>query len=93
MTHREYRMWIAWLEKDQNEPTLSDWYAMQNIVEVRRVFNLFAKYALRTFPKPMEFQLRPKPPQSPEEKKRAVELTKQVWIARAGGKVRRVEKT
>ncbi len=38
-THREYRTRLAWLDKQWNQPSRSDQYAMQTAMEVRRVLS------------------------------------------------------
>lgn len=38
-TQRQFRTWIAWLDAQWNEPSLSDYYAMQIAAEVRRVLS------------------------------------------------------
>lgn len=35
-TNREYRTWMRWLENEDNNPSRSDWYAMQIAAEIRR---------------------------------------------------------
>lgn len=37
--HRQFRTWNRWFEDSWNEPTLSDFYAMQTAAEVRRVLS------------------------------------------------------
>lgn len=34
MTHRQFLVWQAWLDKEWNVPSRSDWYAMQTAREV-----------------------------------------------------------
>ena len=38
-THREYLAWLAYLEDQWNEPTLTDFYLMEIAAEVRRVLS------------------------------------------------------
>lgn len=36
-THREYLMWLSWLQEEDNRSSLSDHYLMQIALEVRQV--------------------------------------------------------
>lgn len=39
MTHREFKLWLRWLDDNYNKPSLSDYYMMQIAAEVRRVLS------------------------------------------------------
>ena len=37
-THRELLVWNAWLDQEWDNPSRSDWYAMQVAAEVQRLY-------------------------------------------------------
>lgn len=95
MTHRQFRVWKAWLELDQERPSRSDHYAMQIACEVRRVPYAFVgkdpnDVKLETFKlkrkQDGEQQQHQKPqgdcPWTLEEMEN--KMLKQVWFARMG---------
>jgi hypothetical protein len=76
VTHREYRLWTAWFNRQWDRPSRSDYYLMQIATEVRRV--------LSTKPQTIKMEharlrFRPpeaKPPWTPERVRHESEIAK-----------------
>ena len=77
-THREYKLWLAWLDRQWNRPSRSDNYLMQVAAEIRRVLNLLCVYGSKKRPDAVTLeQVRLKFVQPKQEEPK---------IAQAGGK-------
>jgi hypothetical protein len=81
ISHREYKLWLAWLNSKWNEPSLTDYHLMQLSCQIA---NMFSKkvYGIEDFR--IKFKtLTPQTPHVPteEEKKRQLEANKKRWMS------------
>lgn len=84
-THREYRTWTAWLQKQWNEPDRSDYYLMQIAREIRYVLSK------KKMPKTLEMFKLPfgwtkKAKAKPMTEKQKVSQAKSRWFGMLGVK-------
>lgn len=80
-THREYRTWTAWLEKQWSEPSRSDHYLMQIAREIRYVLSKKKMPGTFTmFKIPFGWTKKVKPP----TEKQKVSQAKSRWLGLLG---------
>jgi len=85
VTHREYRLWMVWLEQDQDRTTPDQYYLMQIAQEVRRVLSRNKKsIKLRDFR--IRFTRKKTKPKTQRDKDEATKLSRARWFSFLGMK-------
>ena len=88
VTHKLHKVYLRWLDMQQDEPSRADYYSMQIAVEVRRVLEKLPRYkgTPRSKTKLEDMRLKSKPVQSiralsVEEQS---QITSSIWRSRLG---------
>jgi len=80
-THREYLTWMAWLNKQWNEPSRTDHYIMQNTAAIQTIQRMLSKGAKPTSDLKIPFVWKKQVKLSQEER---VARSKAAWGAALG---------
>lgn len=83
MTHLQFMVWMRWLRKRWERPSLSDHYQMQTACEVRRVLARNRR-AIKLEHFKLGFGGHTKKPLSDQQKKNIMAVSKARWIAAMG---------
>lgn len=88
-THREFLTWLAWLERQWNHPSRSDYYQMQTACQVARVLSKNpSKILIEHFKLP--FGEEGTKEQKAEQDRRVADQAKQSWAAYLSAKLGKV---
>lgn len=90
MTHREYRTWQVWLEKQWNEPDRTDHYLMQIAGYVCHVLSKKTRINLGNFKIPFEV-IEPAAVKPQTTKEEATRRAKSRWLPLFKGVVRMIK--